>query len=415
MVLSTRRVLLLSSDRPEVLRILRARADVDLRVMTRRANADVYRGHPLAVVDNFSDLTQVQAAAYELAAHGPVDCVIAATEKSVVAAGLVRSLLGVPGPGFEQSLWSAHKRAMKDILHSAGLPVTSHAQVATLDEVPHGALRTGWPVVIKPVLGTGSNYTYRIDTPDEFAERHRGGAFTDLADLRLPVQVERAVQFTHEYHCDGVVQDGEVTRAAVSRYFTPPLQRSPYFDAGYLVDQTEPFSIEVLDLHRRVVAALGLEAGVTHLEVFRTQSGPVIGEVAIRPGGMGIARMLWHALGVDLWEELVRVSLGEPPAQSVREPLAQTIGRTRLPARDGLLERVSGVPGIIEVLDPEQCASAGCLEAYFTVADEATAEALITRLHRLAESFGDDEPGTLVDPARAEGAHQPVPSRRSSR
>jgi L-arginine-specific L-amino acid ligase len=406
---STKQVLLLNSDRPEVLRVLRARADVDIRVMTRRGHAGMYRQHPLALVDDFSDLTQVQAAAYELAAHGPVDYVIAATEKSVVAAGLVRSLLGVPGPGFEQSLWSAHKRAMKDRLRAAGLPVTRHAQVATLDEVPRAALRTGWPVVIKPVLGTGSNYTYRIDTPDEFAERHRDGAFTDLADLRLPVLVERAVRFTHEYHCDGVVRDGDVTRAAVSRYFTPPLQTSPYFDSGYVVDQTEPFSLEVLDLHRRVVAALGLEAGVTHLEVFRTESRPVIGEVAIRPGGMGIARMVWHALGVDLWEELVRVSFGEPPAQSVREPRAQTIGRTRLPARDGLRERVSGLPGVIEVLDPVECASPGCLETYFTVADEATAEALITRLHRLAESPCDDI-GTSVDPALAEGTYHPVSS-----
>ncbi|MDG4829286.1 ATP-grasp domain-containing protein [Solwaraspora sp. WMMD1047] len=413
-VVTKKQVLLLNSDRPEVLRVLRARTDVDLRVMTRPANADVYDGHRLALVDNFADLTQVQAAAYELAAYGPVDHVIAATEKSVIAAGLVRSLLGVPGPGFDQSLWSAHKRAMKDRLRAAGLPVTAYAQVATLDEVPRAALRTGWPVVVKPVLGTGSNYTYHIHTLDEFAERHRDGAFADLAGLRLPIQVEKAVRFTQEYHCDGVVQDGEVTLAAVSRYFIPPLQTSPYADAGCVVDQTEPFSLEVLDLHRRVAAALGIEAGVTHLEVFRTPSGPVVGEVAIRPGGMGIARMVLHALGVDLWEELVRVSLGEPAAPPVRQPHPQTIGRTRLPARDGLLERVSVVPGVIEVLDPEECASPGCLEVYLTVADEAAADAFIARLHRMAEWSGEDVDAS-ADPARAECAQPLVSDRRSSR
>lgn len=401
----TKQVLLLNSDRPEILRILRARPDVAVRVMTRPGNADLYRQHPTAVVDSFSDLTQVEAAAYELAAHGPVDYVIAATEKSVLAAGLVRALLGVPGPGLDQSLWSAHKRAMKDRLRSAGLPLARHAQVATVAEIPRAALETGWPVVIKPVFGTGANCTFRIDTPEEFAERHRGGAFADLAGLRLPIQVERAVEFTHEYHCDGVVQDGEVTRAAVSRYFTPPLGTSPYFDSGYVVDQTEPFSLEVLDLHRRVVAALGLAEGVTHLEVFRTQAGAVIGEVAIRPGGMGISRMVRHAFGADPWEELVRVTFGEPPAQPPREPGTRTMGRTRLPARDGLRELVSVVPDVFEVLGPEECASPGCLEAYFEVADIPTAEALITRLHRIAVSPGDDLAAS-VHPASVEDAPQ---------
>ncbi|MEU0725722.1 ATP-grasp domain-containing protein [Streptomyces sp. NPDC006140] len=380
----TRQVLLLNSDKPEVLQALARRRDVTVRVMTRKVYADLYRGHEVAYVDSFADLTQVEQAAYELAAHGPVDHVVAATEKSVVAAGLVRALLGVPGPGFDASLWGAHKRAMKDRLRAVGLPVTDYAQAATVDEVPRAAERTGWPVMIKPVFGSASKRTYRVDSPEEFAARHGAGDFADLAEQRLPVQVERLVRFTHEYHCDGVVHDGEVARAALSRYFLPPLRTSPNLNSGYIADRTDPFSRDVLDLHRRVVAALGLPAGVTHLEVFRTEEGPVIGEVAVRPGGMGISRMWWHAFGVDLWEEFVRVSTGEPPSRPDREPRPGTVGRTRLPALPGLRERVLEVPGVLEVLTPEECASPGRLEAYFTAADEAAAEAFIARLHEMA-------------------------------
>ncbi|MEU2995574.1 ATP-grasp domain-containing protein [Streptomyces griseoincarnatus] len=380
----TRQVLLLNSDKPEVLGALARRPDVTVRVITRKVYADLYRNHEVAYVDNFADLTQVEQAAYELAAHGPVDHIIAATEKSVVAAGLVRVLLGVPGPGFDQSLWGAHKRAMKDRLRAAGLPVTDYAQAATVDEVPRAAERTGWPVMIKPVFGAASKCTYRVDSPEEFTERHRAAGFADLADKRLPVQVERLVRFTHEYHCDGVVHDGEVARAAVSRYFLPPLHISPNLNSGYVADQTNLFSREVLDLHRRVVAALGLPAGVTHLEVFRTQAGPVIGEVAVRPGGMGISRMWWHAFGVDLWEEFVRVSTGERPSWPDRAPHPETIGRTRLPALPGLRERVLALYGVLEVLTPEECASPGHLEAYFTATDESAAEAFIARLHEMA-------------------------------
>ncbi|MDF9817060.1 ATP-grasp domain-containing protein [Streptomyces sp. SPB162] len=380
----TRQVLLLNSDKPEVIAALARRPDLTVRVMTRKVYADLYRGLEVAYVDDFADLTQVEQAAYDLAAHGPLDHVVAATEKSVPAAGLVRSLLGVPGPGFGPSLWGAHKRAMKDRLLAAGLPVTDYAQAATVDDVPRAAEHTGWPVMIKPVFGAASKCTYRVDSPEEFGERHGAGDFADLADRRLPVQVERLVRFTHEYHCDGVVHAGEVARAAVSRYFLPPLRVAPHLKSGYVADQTDPFSREVLDLHRRVVAALGLPFGVTHLEVFRTGTGPVIGEVAIRPGGAGISRMWWHAFGVDLWEEFVRVSTGEPPSRPDRAPRPDTTGRSRLPALPGLRERVLALPGVLEVLTPEECASPGHLEAYFTCADETAAEAFIGRLHETA-------------------------------
>ncbi|WP_051828136.1 ATP-grasp domain-containing protein [Streptomyces bicolor] len=380
----TRQVLLLNSDKPEVLEALARRPDVTVRVITRKVYADLYRDHDVAYVDSFADLTQVERAAYELAASGPVDHVIAATEKSVVAGGLVRTLLGVDGPGVDQSLWATHKRAMKDRLRAAGLPVTDYAQAATVDDVPRAARRTGWPVVIKPVFGAASKSTHRVASPEEFAERHRADAFADVADRRLPVQVERLVEFTHEYHCDGVVQDGEVARAAVSRYFLPPPVTTPSLNSGYVADQTDPFAQQVLALHHEVVAALGLPAGVTHLEVFRTAAGPVIGEVAIRPGGMGISRMWWHAFGVDLWEEFVRVSTGERPSRPAGPPRSGIVGRTRLPALPGLRESVAALPGVLEVLTPEECASPGHLEAYLTAADEASAEAFIARLHTMA-------------------------------
>ncbi|WP_250306271.1 acetyl-CoA carboxylase biotin carboxylase subunit family protein [Streptomyces sp. A 4/2] len=377
----TRQIILLNSDKPEVLDALARRPDVTVRVITRKVYAGLYRGHEVAYVDSFADLTQVARAAYELAAHGPIDHVVAATEKSVVAAGLVRVLLGVPGSGFDQSLWGSHKRAMKDKLRASGLPVTDHVQATTVDGVLQAAGQIGWPVVIKPVFGAASKATYHVDSPEEFAERHRAGDFADLADTQLPVQVERLVRFTHEYHCDGVVHDGKVVRAAVSRYFLPPLRTSASLRSGYIADQTAPFSREVLYLHHQVVAALGLPAGVTHMEVFRTNAGPVIGEVAVRPGGLGLSRMWWHAFGVDLWEEFARVSTGELPSVPTNDPSPGTIGRIRLPALPGLRDRVLALPGVLEVLTSEEGVSAGHIQAYFRAANEAAAEAFIARLH----------------------------------
>ncbi|MEV5844058.1 hypothetical protein AB0M32_19045 [Streptomyces sp. NPDC051985] len=379
----TRQVLLLNSDKPEVNDILARRPDVRVRVITRKVYADLYHGLDVAYVDGFDDLTQVERAAYELTAGGPVDHVIAATEKSVVPAGLVRSLLGVPGLGFDQSLWAAHKRAMKDRLRDAGLPVTPHAQAASLDEVERAAGVTGWPVIVKPVFGAAAKATYRVDSPADLAARHRAGEFADLAARRLPVQVERLVRFSDEYHCDGVVHRGEVARAAVSRYLVSPMRIPKDLNSGCLIDQSTPFARAVLDLHRRVVAVLGLTAGVTHLEAFRTDDGPVIGEVAVRPGGLGISRSWWHAFGVDLWEEFVRVSLDEEPTRPDRPARREIVGRTQLPVFPGLRERAAALPRVIEVRTPEESGT-GYLEAHYTAPDETAAGELNTRLQALA-------------------------------
>lgn len=219
----TRHVLLLNSDKPEVLRALTRRSDVRVRVLTRERYVSFHEGLETAVVENFEDLTQVGTAAYELAASGPVDHVVAATEKSIVAASLIRSLLGVPGLSFDQALWTSHKRAMKDRLRTAGLPTADFSQVATVADIPSAAERIGWPVVVKPVFGSGSRSTHRLSSSRNFAVKLRSGALDDLAARGVPVLVEEQLRVLDEYHCDGLVHGGEIVSAAVSRYFDPPL------------------------------------------------------------------------------------------------------------------------------------------------------------------------------------------------
>ncbi|QDQ15003.1 ATP-grasp domain-containing protein [Streptomyces spectabilis] len=380
----TRQVLLLNSDKPEVLRALADRPDLRIRVITRKTYADLYAGHETAFVDSFEDLSQVERAAYELARGGPFDHVVAATEKSVVPAGLIRSLLGLRGPTFDQSLWAAHKHAMKTRLRSEGLPVADFEQTTTVDAIPGAARRIGWPVLVKPVFGSGAKCTYRLDSQRDFDARRDAGGFDNLTARRVPIQVERLVRFLREYHCDGVVRDGRVVVSAVSRYATPPLETPSLYNSSRFTDPESPFAEEIVALHARVVEALRLSDGVTHMEVFETAGGPVIGEVAIRPGGLGISRMWWHAHGIDLWEEFVRASLAEPSAPALRPQRDRVVGRMQLPAGKGVLEQALALPGVIEALPPERSGT-GNVEVHYAARDDGAAERLNDRLRALGE------------------------------
>lgn len=382
----SRHALLLNSDKPQVLRALARRGDLRVRVITRQKYAPLYSrqaGFDTAFVDSFEDLGQVERAAFQLARSGPVDRVIAPTEKSIVAAGWIRTLLGIPGPTVEQSLCCAHKWAMKRRLREHGLPVTDFTQVGSLDAIPAAARALGWPVIVKPVLGSGARATHLLASETDYAARRSAKELDALAGRGLPIQVERLVRLRGEYHCDGVVRDGVIRQAAVARYFTPPLDADASFIGSYLVDQTGPFARRVAGLHAKVVAALGLADAVTHLEVFDTEDGPVVGEVAIRPGGMGIARTWQHAFGVDLWEEFVRAALGEPYLPARPAPQDSLRGWLQLSAANGAAGRAAAIPGVGEVLSPAP-AGPGFIEVHFTAAGEGAMRKLSKRLGELA-------------------------------
>jgi hypothetical protein len=375
----TRHVLLLNSDKTEVMTALARRDDLRLRVITRKKYADLYAGQDVAFVDGFHHLDQVGQAATELARTGPLDYIVAPTEKSVPAGGLVRGLLGLPGPSYDQCLWTTHKRAMKDRLRAAGLPVTDYAQAASVDGIPAAVPAVGWPVVVKPVFGAGSAATHRLASADDFAERQRAGDLDDLAGTNLPVQVERLVDVISEYHCDAVVRDGEVRAAGVLRYFDVPLDSWGGVLGSHFIDPAGRIARWITELNTQVVRALGLRDAVTHLEVFETPTGLVIGEVALRVGGCGVPRVWQRAHGVDLWDEFVRASLGEPSDAAVL-PVDRVHAWVQVSHAPGRLRLLSALPWVVEVRP-----AGDVIDVQFTAADEAAAVAGYRRLGELTE------------------------------
>jgi len=76
------------------------------------------------------------------------------------------------------------------------------------------------------------------------------------------------------------------------------------FDAG--------LTAAIQALNRRVIESLKIRWGITHLEVYLTQKGPLFGEIALRPPGGYIMNALRHAWGFDPWAAFVAMELDEP-------------------------------------------------------------------------------------------------------
>ncbi|MER5770841.1 ATP-grasp domain-containing protein [Streptomyces sp. NPDC001985] len=349
-------------------------------------------------IGDIQDPTQVLRAVLELDRRQPVGHVVAAVEFSQATGGYVRSVLGLPGTGFETALAFSHKYVMKRRLADAGLPVTRFAQAAGVAEVPGAAERTGWPCVVKPTFGGGCMNVKVFRSPEEFGAFASSPAADGLRAARFPLAVERFVEMEGEYHCDAVVHEGAVVFAAPSRYFAPSLGQLDNVSGSYCLPAAHPDHDPVLKLNSRVLQALGLRSGVTHLELFKTSEGLLVGEVACRPAGAGIVDAVRLQYGVDLHEAFLATSLGRAPEVTQRRR-PDIVVNANLPIRPGRITRLvtggelAALPGTVEVrmlkavgdtVSTDLTAASATGRVFYTAGDEAE---VLARHRLLSDAF----------------------------
>lgn len=355
--------LILNSDRQDPMDRLSRRVDLVPSVISPARYASRYSGRRHASVASFDDLRGVLAAAMQLAHTAPFTCVIAATEKSVAAAAYLRTIFGIPGLRLDGAFAFTHKGEMKRALRAGRIPVAHSLTVPGFDELLGASDSLGWPVVVKPSLGSGGKGTFVVEDRAELVALVEASA-AESNPLEVPLHVEQWLEVEAEYHCDAVVRDGAVIMDSVSRMFAPLISVDRASRAGsYRVSQDSPLSREIRRLSREIVEVLGLHDGVTHLECLVTSAGVYAGEIACRPGGGAVTDVVHRATGVDLWEELIAAELGAPASVGAMPSRSGPVwGWTYFRADHEDPARVARLPGVREVR-VERAAGIAVLEA----------------------------------------------------
>ncbi len=258
--------------------------------------------------------------------------VVALTERSVVPAAHVRETLGMGGLTVEAAIRCSDKRAMKRAARAAGLAC---ADVVEADDGLSGAEvveRLGLPLVLKAAVGSGGRGTRIVADPADVPDRLAPG--------------EMAESFV-----DGVEMSVETLVVGDRTVFANP---TAYLAPGWASLVPAPLAPDVraavLAHAEAVRRALGVASGITHLEVFLTPDGPVFGEMAARPPGGHLMRLIGLAYGVDPWEAVLRIALGETPdlpGRAERVAAARILhpGPGTVRAVDGV-EAARAMPGV---------------------------------------------------------------------
>jgi biotin carboxylase len=245
------------------------------------------------------------------------------TDRLVPVAGYLNDKLGLPGIDEATAVRFTNKRAMRDALQDADVPMPKYRSVSSRAGAVEAVRWTGLPAIVKP-LRAQSSIGVTLATSLEEA----GAAYETAHELGKSdeVLVEEFVDGL-EVTVEGISIDGTCTILAMSEkahYAHRPCVARLLAYPPRLPEETLR---RLEQTAKRIVEHLGLQNGLSHAE-YRVRGGkPYLVEVAARGGGNGIASVIVpHISGIDTYALIIRRLLGERvvlPAVSMRAAILE--------------------------------------------------------------------------------------------
>jgi biotin carboxylase len=214
------------------------------------------------------------------------------------------------------------KQAQRAALREGGLPVPAWWVL------PPGITRAGldaiveeatFPVVVKPLRGSASSFTYLAPGAAEFysilSDPDNGiGEASFIVEEFIPGTSREIDSDVADFvSVESIVSHGAISHLAVCGKFTlePPFRGT----GGFLpVDLPVTEIDDILDVTTRALRALGMTTGCSHTELKLSPDGARIVEVNGRIGG-NIPTFIEGSAGVSLPQLAVDVALGRPFTQ----------------------------------------------------------------------------------------------------
>jgi hypothetical protein len=290
------------------------------------------------------DGEEVARAVTRGAGRDPIARLETVDERLVEPAAVARARLGLPGQSIDSARLCRDKPAMKEALRRAGLPCAESAGVASRAELDRFVERVGFPVVLKPRAGLGAQQTFRVADRRELERRA-----TELAvGAGGAVAVEEFVE-GHEGFFDTLSIDGEPRLEFVSHYYPSVLEALADRRIAPQIAATNRVELggyaELREVGRRVLRALDLGTGATHMEWFFGPKGLKVSEIGARPPGERIWDLYCEGNELDLYRAWGEAMTGRPVVARASRRWATGSVQVR-PDREG---RVVSYRGLAEI------------------------------------------------------------------
>ncbi|QHN02813.1 ATPase [Granulicella sp. WH15] len=247
-----------------------------------------------------------------------IDRIVALDEFDLEIAALLREHMRLPGMNQSKTRFFRDKLAMRTEAQRAGVLVPEFTRVLRHDDLRSFMAWTQGPWLLKPRTNAASLGIKLVHSSEELWP-----ILDTLGDMQSHYLMERFVP-GEVFHAEGITWNGELIFEAPCKYGKPPMQTMHH--GGVFTTRTlaadSPDARAISEVHRAVLKALQLEAGVSHTEFIRAQADGRVYflESAARVGGAHISDVIELARGINPWVEWARLEVARAKGEAYMLP-----------------------------------------------------------------------------------------------
>lgn len=263
-----------------------------------------------------TDAGAVTAALARCHAAHPIDFATSQFELSAEPVAQACKALALPGTNPDGVLVARRKDLLRAALRDAGIATPAFAVAGDPQEAVAAAAEIGYPVVIKPPSGHGSELVFVARDPAEV----RAGcarALSGLSGLPAAWHGQLARGFLVEEHLSGPLVSVELGMSGGRSYLfcisgrtrardDEVIETGVHIPAELPADQANACA----SYAAAVCRAIGLDRGIFHMEMIVTSRGPVLVEANPRIMGGILPTVYLHATGDSIYRAFLQVISG---------------------------------------------------------------------------------------------------------
>lgn len=235
----------------------------------------------------------------------------AATDFGVLTMSRIAEAMYLPGINYRSAKIIKNKASVRKLLFEAHADDTGYAyEIGSMDEIAEILPKMKFPIMMKPVDGSGSRGASKVEKAEDFAkavEFAMSGSITHRA-------VAEPFVDGREYGVESFVDNGEIhVLAVMQKDMTLP----PYYaELGHAIPSglKEELEIKVKTCVYRAVCALGVNHGSVNMDLLITNGGNVhIIDIGARMGGNLIgSHIVPIGTGIDYMGNMIRAAVSDP-------------------------------------------------------------------------------------------------------
>jgi hypothetical protein len=247
-------------------------------------------------LENYEEI--LRAVGYFTHKYGKIDRFESLNEYWLEQDAAIRSDFNIYGTKTDFVYNLKQKSKMKEFFRKSGVNTVQFSTGTTRESVDPFIREAGFPLVVKPDLGSGASMTYKINNEDELQQ------FFDTKPAEVPFIIEEFIDGVILTY-DGLVDIHGEVRFAVSHLFENSVMEVVNTDNHLYYFCLREISPEVEAAGRSILKAFDIKERFFHIELFKSnKDGRIIAlEVNMRPPGAWMTDAINFSYDVDIYKE----------------------------------------------------------------------------------------------------------------